>query len=131
MTNQMRMHQQDLSAPVVSNHGKLGPFPRPWRGGGTDHRTTAICRFRARCEGWNISGAVVTPSSTPELVQRIALWDLQCERPKMALGMALSKSEAKKTVEDAAVEEERIYMASEAAGENAKSDEEASTGSVV
>ena len=50
---------------------------------------------------------------------------------KMALGMALSKSEAKKTVEDAAAEEERICMAAEAAGENAKSDEEASTGSVV
>ena len=29
-------------APVVSNHGKVGPCPRPWRGGGTDHRTTAI-----------------------------------------------------------------------------------------
>ena len=53
-------------------------------------------------EKWNISGAVVAPSSTPELVQRIALWDLQCESPKKkALGMALSKSEAKKTVEDA------------------------------
>ena len=37
-------------APVVSNHGKLGPCPRPWRGGGTDHRITAICHFRARCE---------------------------------------------------------------------------------
>ena len=49
----------------------------------------------------------------------------------MALGMALSKSEAKKTVENAAVEEERICMAAEAAGENAKSDEEESTGSVV
>ena len=73
----------------------------------------------------------MAPSSTPELVQRIALWDLQCERPKMALGMALSKSEAKKTVEDAAAEEERICMAAEAAQENAKSDEEASTGSVV
>ena len=47
------------NAPVVSNHGKLGPCPRPWRGGGTDHRTTAICRFRARCEGlqaWHWSG---------------------------------------------------------------------------
>ena len=22
-------------APVVGNHGKLGPCPRPWRGGGT------------------------------------------------------------------------------------------------
>ena len=37
--------------PLVSNHGKLGPCPRPWRGGGTAHRTTAICRLRARCEG--------------------------------------------------------------------------------
>ena len=45
--------------------------------------------------------------------------------------MALSKSEAKKTVEDAAAQEERICMAAEAAGENAKSDEEASTGSMV
>ena len=33
-------------------------------------------------EKWNISGAVVAPSSTPELVQRIALWDLQRERQK-------------------------------------------------
>ena len=49
----------------------------------------------------------------------------------MALGMALSKSEAKKTVEYAAEEEERICMAAEAAGENSKSDEEASTGAVV
>ena len=43
----------------------------------------------------------------------------------------ISKSEAKKTLEGAAVEEERICMAAEATGENAKSDEEASTGSVV
>ena len=50
---------------------------------------------------------------------------------KLALGMVLSKSEAKKTVEDAAAEEERICMAAEAARENAKSYEEASTGSVV
>ena len=49
----------------------------------------------------------------------------------MALGMALSKSEAKKTVEYAAAGEERICMEAEAAGENAKLDEEASTGSVV
>ena len=41
---------------------------------------------------------------------------------KFALGMALSKSEAKKTVEDAAAEEERICMAAEAAGDNSKSD---------
>ena len=33
----------------------------------------------------NISGAIVDPSSTPELVQTIALWDLQCERPKNRL----------------------------------------------
>ena len=50
---------------------------------------------------------------------------------KLAFGMALSKSEANKSVEDAAAEEERICMAAEAAGNNAKSDEEASTGSVV
>ena len=30
-------------APVVGNHGKLGPCPRPWRGGGTAHEITAIC----------------------------------------------------------------------------------------
>ena len=53
------------------------------------------------------------------------------EAKKLDLGMALSKSEAKKTVEDAEAEEERICMAEEAAGENSKSDEEASTGSVV
>ena len=39
---------------------------------------------------------------------------------KMALGMALSKSEAKKAVEDAASEEERNFMAAEAAGEGEK-----------
>ena len=37
---------------------------------------------------------------------------------KLALKMALCKSEAKKTVEDAAAEEERICMAEEAAGGN-------------
>ena len=26
------IHQ--MVAPVVGNHGKLGPCPRPWRGGG-------------------------------------------------------------------------------------------------
>ena len=46
---------------------------------------------------------------------------------KLALGMALSKYESKKTVEDAASEEERICMAAEDAGENVKSYEEAST----
>ena len=49
----------------------------------------------------------------------------------MVLGMVLSKSEANKTVEDAAAEEERIFMVAEAAGENAKSYEEASKVSVV
>ena len=37
-------------APVVSNHGKLGPCPRPWRGIGASHRTTTNCRFRARSD---------------------------------------------------------------------------------
>ena len=49
----------------------------------------------------------------------------------MALGMAISEYEAKKTVEYEAAEEERICMSAEAAGKNTKSDEEASTGSVV
>ena len=31
------------NAPVVGNHGKLGPCPRPWRGGGTAHEITATC----------------------------------------------------------------------------------------
>ena len=35
-------------APVVGNHGKLGPCPRPWRGGGTAHEITAICLVRTR-----------------------------------------------------------------------------------
>ena len=35
-------------APVVGNHDKLGPCPRPWRGGGTAHRITAVCLFMAR-----------------------------------------------------------------------------------
>ena len=74
----------------------------------------------------------MAPLSTPELVQRIALWDLQCERPKNWLwGWHYLNPKQKKTVEDAAAEEERICMAAEAAGENSKSDEEASTGSVV
>ena len=33
-------------------------------------------------EKCNKSGAVMAPSSTPELEQRIALWGLQCERQK-------------------------------------------------
>ena len=37
-------------------------------------------------EKWNISGAVVAPSSTPKLVQRIAMWDLQCKSPKKGFG---------------------------------------------
>ena len=42
---------------------------------------------------------------------------------KIAFGMALSKSRAKKAEEDAASEEERKCLASEAAGEGEKSDE--------
>ena len=42
--------------PVVSNHGSLGMWLRPWRGVVTDCRTTAICRFRARRE-WPTSMA--------------------------------------------------------------------------
>ena len=44
---------------------------------------------------------------------------------------ASSKSKAKKAVEDAAAEEERKFMAAEAAGEGGKSDEGASEGYVV
>ena len=50
------------------------------------------------------NGAGVAPSSTHELLQRIALLDLQLEGPKIGLGMALSKSKAKKAAEDAAAE---------------------------
>ena len=50
---------------------------------------------------------------------------------KLALGMAQSKSEAKKAAEDAAAEEESKYLAAEAAGEGGKSDEGASSGYVV
>ena len=39
---------------------------------------------------------------------------------KLALGMGLSKSEAKKAVEDAASEEESKYLAAEATGEGKK-----------
>ena len=49
----------------------------------------------------------------------------------LALGMALSKSEAKKAAEDAAAEEESKYMAAEVAGEGEKSDEGASAVRVV
>ena len=42
---------------------------------------------------------------------------------KLALGMALSKSEEKKVAEDAAAEEERKCLAAEATGEGEKSDE--------
>ena len=45
----------------------------------------------------------------------------------LALGMGLSKSEAKKAVEDAAEEEERKCLAAEAAGEGEKSDDGASS----
>ena len=50
---------------------------------------------------------------------------------KLALGMGLSKSEAKKAVEDAASEEESKYLALEATGEGKKSDKGASAGNVV
>ena len=50
---------------------------------------------------------------------------------KPALGMALSKFEAKKSAEDAASEEESECLAAEAAGEGEKSDEGASEGNVV
>ena len=40
---------------------------------------------------------------------------------KMALGMGLSQSEAKKAAEDAAAKEERKCLAAEAAGEGEKS----------
>ena len=35
-------------APVVCNHGRLEPCPRPWRGIGAAHRITAECLFRAK-----------------------------------------------------------------------------------
>ena len=50
---------------------------------------------------------------------------------KPALGMALSKSEAKKAADGAATEEEIKCLAAEAAGEGEKSDEGASAGNVV
>ena len=68
----------------------------------------------------NKSGAGVAPSSPHELLQKIALWDLQLERPKIGLGMALSKSEAKKAAEDAAAEEERKCLTADVAGEGEK-----------
>ena len=49
----------------------------------------------------------------------------------MALGVGLSKSKSKKAAEDAAAEEERKFLAAEAAREGEKSDEGASTGNVV
>ena len=39
-----------------------------------------------KLENNNKSGASVAPSSTHELVQMIALWDLQLESPKIGLG---------------------------------------------
>ena len=45
--------------PAPSKRGNLGPCPRPWRGVVTDRTTTAICRFRDRCEGsraWHRNG---------------------------------------------------------------------------
>ena len=39
-----------IYAPVVSNHGKLGPRPRPWHGIGAVHMITDVCLFRARGE---------------------------------------------------------------------------------
>ena len=49
----------------------------------------------------------------------------------LALEMALSKSEAKKAAEDAAAEEERKCLATEAAWEGEKSDDGASAGYMV
>ena len=49
----------------------------------------------------------------------------------MALGMALSKSEARNVAEDAAEEEESKFLVEEAAGEGEKSDEGASVVNVV
>ena len=46
----MVYYQKMLTALVVSNHGKLGPRPRPWRGIGAVHMITAVCLFRARGE---------------------------------------------------------------------------------
>ena len=37
-------------APWLATTVALGPCLRPWRGVGTDRRTTAICQFRARRE---------------------------------------------------------------------------------
>ena len=48
-----------------------------------------------------------------------------------ALGMTLYKSEANKSAEYSAAEEERKCLAAEAAGEGEKSDEGASSGNVV
>ena len=50
---------------------------------------------------------------------------------KLALDVALSKSEAKKAAEDAAAEEESKFLTAEAAGEGEKSDEGASSGYAV
>ena len=50
---------------------------------------------------------------------------------KLALEMALSKSEAKKTTGDEASEEDIKCMTAEAAGEGGESDEGASAGYVV
>ena len=49
----------------------------------------------------------------------------------LALEMALSKSEAKKSAEDAAAEEESKFLVEEAAGEGEKSDEGVYAGHVV
>ena len=46
-------------APVAGPHGKLGPCPRPWRGGGTAHRINAVFRLGARYGGlwaWHKKG---------------------------------------------------------------------------
>ena len=50
---------------------------------------------------------------------------------KSALETATSKLEAKKATKDAASEEERKFLAEEAAGEGGKSDEGASAGYLV
>ena len=50
---------------------------------------------------------------------------------KLALGMGLSQSEAKKVSEDASAGEDRKFLAAEAAGEGEKSDEGASAVNVV
>ena len=66
-----------------------------------------------------------------DILQVLSCGTFNQKVPKLALEIALSKSESKKSAEDAAAEEQSKCLAAEVSWEGGKSDEEASAGYVV